>query len=178
VDGVFSRRFVQGHTPGGLAQSFAAGPVGEYLCRSHCPRGADVPELEEKLAARTVEDFLERFDHTYLDLLYYAALPLILTPELLHYFRHQFTPSLPWVAEVDILLAQDICRERTFEQYTMHAEIRNYLLANARGRIRLREAALVLIRYLREAEHTSVSAPYRCAESSVGGDGLSRRTPP
>ena len=40
----------------------------------------------------------------------YAALPLILTPELLNYLRNHFLrDKVPWVAEVDLLLSE-LCR--------------------------------------------------------------------
>ncbi|MEC4819726.1 MAG: sigma-70 family RNA polymerase sigma factor, partial [Scytonema sp. PMC 1069.18] len=111
--------------------------------------------MNRELAERTVKDFLNRFDKSYEPLLYYAALPLILTPELLHYLRHHFTPQVPFVAEVDLLLSEDICQERTFGQYTMHSNIRNYLLAEARSKIDIIQAAGLLVGYLRDLERSN-----------------------
>jgi predicted type IV restriction endonuclease len=110
--------------------------------------------MQIDLAERAVRDFLNRFDKNYEPLLYYAALPLILTPELLHYLRHHFTPQVPFVAEVDLLLSEDMCRERTFEQYTMHSNIRNFLLSEARKKIDVAEAAGLLMGYLRDIERS------------------------
>lgn len=110
--------------------------------------------MDRELAERTVKDFLNRFDKSYEPLLYYAALPLILTPELIHYLRHHFTPQVPFVAEVDLLLSDDICQERTFEQYMMHSNIRNYLLAEARSNIDVSQAAGLLMGYLRDLERS------------------------
>lgn len=112
---------------------------------------------ENDYARQTVEHFLKLYEQSYELLLYYAALPLILTPELLHYLRHAFTPLTPWVAEVDILLNKSLCRQyNTYEQYLMHADIRAYLLKTARNRpdFRLADAARVLLHYIDNLQRT------------------------
>ncbi|MCK7582249.1 MAG: hypothetical protein MZV65_46035 [Chromatiales bacterium] len=77
------------------------------------------------------------------------------------YLRHAFSPLTPWVAEVDILLAESLCRQySTYEQYVMHADIRAYLLGQTRTRtdFRLIDAARVLLRYIRDLER---ARPYK-----------------
>lgn len=56
--------------------------------------------LQERreLAALRVNRFVSRFEPGYLELVYHAALPLVLTPELLSYLRNEFLRHLPWVA--------------------------------------------------------------------------------
>ncbi len=53
-----------------------------------------------------------RFDESYGLLAYHAALPLVLTPELVNYLRNEFLrgEQVPWVAEVDLLLS-DLCSQ-------------------------------------------------------------------
>jgi len=108
-----------------------------------------------------VRHFLNLHEPTYTPLLPYAALPLILTPELLHYLRHTFTPKTPWIAEADILLDENLCQQYdTYEQYLMHAPIRAHLLAEARQgpAFRLADASRLLLGYLQNLERTR---PYR-----------------
>ena len=84
-------------------------------------------------------------------LVYYAALPLVLTPELLNYLRNKFLQDqVPWVAEADILLS-DLCRPVGSEQYVMNTEVRAYLVGEAQvklGEERMREIAHLLIHYI------------------------------
>ena len=50
---------------------------------------------EPEYARQAVERFVRRFEPSYRKLVYYAALPLVLTPELLHYLRnHTMTDHL------------------------------------------------------------------------------------
>lgn len=76
------------------------------------------PNLER--AAQSVSQFLARFpEHAlaYKLLAMHAALPLVLTPELLNYLRtHFLRGQTPWVAEADLLLS-DLCRPVGYEQY-------------------------------------------------------------
>ena len=74
-----------------------------------------------------IETFLMRFGNDYQDLLDYAAIPVVITPELLNYLRMEFTPKLPWVAEVDLLLS-DLFRVVGYEQYAMQSYVRAVLL--------------------------------------------------
>jgi formylglycine-generating enzyme required for sulfatase activity len=103
-------------------------------------------------AEQLVSRFVRRFDPSYQWLLYYAALPLILTPELLNYLRNQFLRShhVPWVAEIDLLLS-DLCAAVGDEQYAMDSHVRDYLVqqaAVALGQAELERVAKLLIRYV------------------------------
>ena len=93
---------------------------------------------EREQAQRQVERFVRRFEPSceprrevplYRLLAYHAALPLVLTPELLNYLRNQFLrgEGVPWVAEADLLLS-DLCRPVGYEQYAMDTAVRAYLL--------------------------------------------------
>jgi formylglycine-generating enzyme required for sulfatase activity len=72
---------------------------------------------------------LERqFGERYRLLAYHAALPLILTPELVHYLRTEFLrDEVPWEAEADLLLS-DLCSQVGYELYVMDTDMRAYLL--------------------------------------------------
>ena len=120
-----------------------------------------MPTSDDSRARQTVEHFINLHEPSYESLLHYAALPLILTPELLHYLRHAFTPTTPWIAEVDILLAESLCRQySTYEQYLLHADVRAWLLAKARAEpdFRLADAARVLLHYVEDLQR---SRPYK-----------------
>ena len=86
-------------------------------------------EREQKYAKQQVDRFVRRFEPSYRKLAYHAALPLVLTPELLNYLRNQFLreEKVPWVAEVDLLLS-DLCRPVGYEQYAMEPAVRAYLM--------------------------------------------------
>ena len=113
--------------------------------------------VEQKIAR-----FVGRFDESYRLLAYYAALPLVLTPELLNYLRNHFlrgqVPS--WVAEADLLLSE-LCRPVGYEQFAMVADVRDYLLDEMRERLgeaKMREVACLLIRYVHQLSRTN--APF------------------
>ncbi|MDX2256017.1 MAG: formylglycine-generating enzyme family protein [Pseudanabaenaceae cyanobacterium bins.39] len=102
-----------------------------------------------------IETFLMRFGNDYQALLDYAAIPVVVTPELLNYLRMEFTPKLPWVAEVDLLLS-DLFRVVGYEQYAMQSYVRAVLLDELDGKRlderigkgRMEAAAKLLIRYV------------------------------
>ena len=111
---------------------------------------------EQQQAQRQVERFVNRFDSEYRWLTYYAALPLILTPELLHYLRNQFLRhrQLPWIAEADLLLS-DLCSPVGYEQYVMDTAVRAYLIAEMEevlGPEHMRAVAKLLLRYVQQLE--------------------------
>lgn len=85
---------------------------------------------EKTPAQQAVERFKWRFGEPHLLLAYHAALPLVLTPELVNYLRNQFLrrEQVPWVAEVDLLLS-DLCSQVGYELYAMDTYVRAYLLA-------------------------------------------------
>ena len=110
-----------------------------------------LPELREQ-AKQTVDRFVRRFDESYRLLAYHAALPLVLTPELVNYLRNEFLRGdrVPWVAEVDLLLS-DLCSQVGYELYAMDTHVRAYLLEQMKeryGEQRMREVAQVLISYV------------------------------
>jgi formylglycine-generating enzyme required for sulfatase activity len=112
-----------------------------------------IAEAEQReQAARTVERFVSRFENSYRLLAYHAALPLVLTPELVNYLRNEFLrgEQVPWVAEVDLLLS-DLCSQVGYELYAMDTHVRAYLLWQMKehyGEGRMREVAQVLISYV------------------------------
>jgi formylglycine-generating enzyme required for sulfatase activity len=110
-------------------------------------------------AEQLVSRFVRRFAPSYQWLLYYAALPLILTPELLNYLRNQFLRSrhVPWVAEIDLLLS-DLCASVGDEQYAMDSYVRDYLVQQAvvaLGQAELERVAKLLIRYVDSLAQTN-----------------------
>ncbi len=80
-----------------------------------------------------VEEFLWHFEaeQDYSALACHAALPLVLTPELLKFLRHEFLPHLSWVAEVDLLLSK-LCAEAAEDLYVMRRDARAYLIGQMR----------------------------------------------
>ena len=94
----------------------------------------------------------------------HAALPLILTPELVSYVRNHFLRGqVPWVAESDLLLS-DLCREVAYEQYVMDQAVRAVLIEELRtdpalGKQRMIEVANLLIGYIRLLARTDHSFP-------------------
>ena len=113
-------------------------------------------ELAPEDAQQRVERFVSRFGPGYRRLARHAALPLVLTPELLHYLRNAFLRGqVPWVAEADLLLS-DLCEEVGYEQYVMQPAVRARLITELRaepdGPERLKEVARLLLQYLRRLE--------------------------
>jgi hypothetical protein len=90
-------------------------------------------------------------------MVYYAALPLVITPELLHFLVNEFLPGqVPWVAEADLLLSE-LCREIGYEQYAMTPSVRDYLVAGMAaevGKDSQAKAARLLLRYLQYLTRT------------------------
>ncbi|KYC35634.1 hypothetical protein WA1_07400 [Scytonema hofmannii PCC 7110] len=114
---------------------------------------------EQQRAQQMVERFVSRFQPSYKRLAYYAALPLLLTPELLNFLRIQFLRSdnVPWVAEVDLLLS-DLCSQVGYELYAMDTAVRAYLLKEMKqelGEKPMQDVARVLISYVRHLNKTN-----------------------
>ena len=119
--------------------------------------------LVEEEAKKIVDRFVRRFDESYRLLVYHAAIPLILTPELLNYLRHQFLRGqVSWLAEVDLLLS-DLFNPVGYELYAMDAAVRAYLLGNIEDFFHkqgldekhLQEVALVLLGYVKYLARTN-----------------------
>jgi len=119
-------------------------------------------EQRYERAERQIRRFVARFEPAYYDLVCHAALPLVLTPELVSYLRNEFLPGVPWIAEVDLLLS-DLCAPVGYERYVMDAEVRAYALADPAAPLsaeRKRGVANLLISYVRYlAEHQSYLSP-------------------
>ncbi|MGH9752595.1 MAG: SUMF1/EgtB/PvdO family nonheme iron enzyme [Blastocatellia bacterium] len=95
---------------------------------------ADQPTNERHARGQEmVEEFLHRFAEKadYRALACHAALPLMLTPDLLKYLRHEFMPHLSWVAEVDLLLSK-LCDEAAEGVYVMKRDARACLIRRMR----------------------------------------------
>jgi formylglycine-generating enzyme required for sulfatase activity/CheY-like chemotaxis protein len=110
------------------------------------------PREEKERAKQMVERFVRRFQPSYKLLAYYAALPLVLTPELLNFLRVQFLQGqVPWVGEVDLLLS-DLCKQVGYELYAMDAGVRAYLLGEMKrelGEEQMQQVARLLISYVK-----------------------------
>jgi formylglycine-generating enzyme required for sulfatase activity len=88
----------------------------------------EVFNQEERAAALwRVDRFVRQFEPDYRKLATYAAVPIVLTPELVGYLRGQFLPRLGWVAEADLLLSE-LCRPVGYERYVMDAGVQAVLL--------------------------------------------------
>ena len=85
--------------------------------------------LSPELAVREVLAFERRFGSKHLMLACHAALPLILTPELLNLIHINFLEEeqIPWVAEVDFFLSP-LCRLIDEGLYEVEPSIREVLL--------------------------------------------------
>lgn len=119
-------------------------------------------EQRQTQAAQTVRRFVRRFNPAYRALACHAALPLVLTPELVNYLRNEFLrdQEVPWVAEVDLLLS-DLCQPVGYELYALDTDVRAYLLAELErqhGQDRLRRVAKLLISYVRYLDETNPAA--------------------
>ncbi|WP_295581914.1 formylglycine-generating enzyme family protein [uncultured Lamprocystis sp.] len=107
------------------------------------------------LAAARIARFAQRFGEPHRRLAWFAALPLILTPELVNYLRVHFLSDCggaPWISEADLLLS-DLCRPIGYEQFAIDQDVRAVLIAELAavpdGVQRMREAARLLLRYCR-----------------------------
>ncbi|HEX6910193.1 MAG TPA: SH3 domain-containing protein, partial [Longimicrobium sp.] len=72
--------------------------------------------------------FSRRFGRETTALAMHAALPLGLSPELVHLLRVNFVPRAPWIAEADLLLSP-LCMEAGGGMYEMDPDVRGLLLA-------------------------------------------------
>ncbi|MGK7874326.1 MAG: formylglycine-generating enzyme family protein [Xenococcaceae cyanobacterium] len=110
-------------------------------------------------AREQVERFVRRFEPSYRWLACHAALPLVLTPELVNYLRMQFLKSegVPWIAEADLLLS-DLCRQVGYELYVMDGTVRAYLLKQLKdefGEERIEAVARLLVSYVKHLARTN-----------------------
>ena len=124
----------------------------------------DLIASEKEIAQQTVERFVRKFGEPYKLLAYHAALPLLLTPELLNYLRAEFLyGQVPWIAEVDLLLSP-LCQQVGHELYAMDTAARAYLLEEmqqAIGATRMQAVARLLLGYVKllSLHHPFMGAP-------------------
>jgi SIR2-like domain len=94
---------------------------------------AVLPEiLQNDDALQRVAGFARRYGEAHVLLAMHAALPLGLTPDLLHLVRINFVNGAPWIAEADLLLSP-LCEEVGGELYEMTSEARELLLDELRS---------------------------------------------
>ncbi len=85
--------------------------------------------MSTELAVREVLAFERNFGRKHLKLACHAALPLILTPELINLIHINFLDNqqIPWVAEIDFLLSP-LCRPIDESLYEVEPSVREVLL--------------------------------------------------
>ncbi|MBE7551040.1 MAG: AAA family ATPase [Anaerolineales bacterium] len=126
-------------------------------------------DLEWRVAQRRVDRFRQKFGPSYFRLACYAAVPLILTPDLVHALRMNFfrgSDHLPWIAEADLLLS-DLCHEIIGESYQMDVPVREVLLAAVEQEAppeRLKEIAQLALSYLNEMTSSDFGPQLRNAQ--------------
>ncbi|MDX2032604.1 MAG: formylglycine-generating enzyme family protein [Blastocatellia bacterium] len=120
-----------------------------------------------------MERFLRRFPAStdaYRALACHAALPFVLTPELLNYLRCEFLADrTEWVAEADLLLS-DLCEEIGYEQFAIKLDARAWLLAEMKqdprlGPARMEQVARRLLAWVGHAQRND--SRFRPAETQA-----------
>lgn len=104
-----------------------------------------------------VVEFARSFGESHAALAMHAALPVGLTPNLVHLLRVNFVGRAPWIAEADLLLSP-LCAEVGAGSYEMSPAVRkillNELIADPElGWSRLRLVARFLLEYASSALH-------------------------
>lgn len=120
-----------------------------------------MPILDLDLARLQVESFRNRFREPTYAFACHAALPLVLTPDLLYHLWQSFDRDIygrllqvPWVAVADLALS-DLCAEVSSEVYEMKTPVRRVLLDALKldprfGETRLHELADFIQEYINE----------------------------
>ncbi|MEE3717287.1 formylglycine-generating enzyme family protein [Tumidithrix elongata RA019] len=107
----------------------------------------DTTALDRQIAQQTIASFCDRFGIEHLRLAQYAALPLILTPELVGFLRSRFLRGeVRWIAEADLLLS-DLCRQVGYERFVMEPAVKAQLLGSL-GAEAKQEVASLLLHYI------------------------------
>ncbi|MFN6483039.1 MULTISPECIES: CHASE2 domain-containing protein [unclassified Nostoc] len=116
-------------------------------------------KIQPEVANRRIESFKKRFGKAHLYLVYHAAFPLALTPDLLYRLWANFQRdihgqvlNIPWVSVADMLLSS-LCNKVGYELYEMDLPIRKELLKCLKedphfGKQRLDELANFLLDYI------------------------------
>lgn len=117
------------------------------------------PKIDD-LSLQKVLSFARRFGEFHIILAMHAALPLGLTPEIVHLIRINFVPDSPWIAEADLLLSP-LCREVGGDLFEMDQEIREILLDDLKadaefGPRRIREISEFLLAYVERKKNMLV----------------------
>lgn len=125
--------------------------------------------LKPGIAARRITSFEKRFGQAHLLLAYHAALPLVLTSDLLYSLWINFRQdirgqalNIPWFAVADLLLSS-LCNEVGYELYQMDATVRSELLNRLQeddcfGQTRIEELSNFLLDHIRQ--HLQSDEPY------------------
>ncbi len=106
--------------------------------------------LPAEVARHEITAYADRFGEGHLGLACHAALPLMLTPELLNLIRINFVERAPWMAEADFLLSP-FCRpieENLFEVEPGAREVLLSVLEESFGERQARDLATFLLTYL------------------------------
>jgi hypothetical protein len=103
--------------------------------------------------------FARRFGEAHVELAMHAAVPLGLTPDLVHLLRVNFVRHADWIAEADLLLSS-LCRLVGGELYEMEPSARRLLLEELK-----QDTELAYDRVREVAEFLEIYAAYARAES-------------
>jgi formylglycine-generating enzyme required for sulfatase activity len=114
------------------------------------------PQKRRRDAERLVERFTDNFSMGHRELAKYAAVPLVLTPELVNHLRSRFLRRVPWIAEADLLLSE-LCSAVGYEQYVMDADVRACLVDELEEKepLAIESVARDLIRYIQYLQKTN-----------------------
>jgi len=114
--------------------------------------------LSEEMAIQEVVAFERRFGERHLLLACHAALPFILTPELLNLIHINFLDNqkirIPWFAEADFLLSP-LCRQIDDTLFEVEPRVREVLLILLEERFKCRQLTDIadfLLAYLQKSQ--------------------------
>lgn len=134
------------------------------MIKSHTDISRKIPEsVKIDDAFRRVISFAQHFGEPHTALAMHAALPLGLTPELLHLIRINFAPKAPWIAEADLLLSP-FCKEVGTGLYEIDKHVRDILLDELKTdkdfgpEQHAKKVAKFLLEYVRQALEKEESA--------------------